>query len=386
MGHKITVVHPPKIEQQGGITTQAVRQKEQISLRVDRHAQPEQLPLEEAYAKVPAVFRALRVIYSNVAMVPLEPIRTKPKDDPKKDNSTQAARKLTRLIQRPNVWMAGNDLIEWIGLWYNLREALVWMRFPSDAQFDGFRYDKPPIELRVLPPDRVDAELINGRLVSWNLKLADGRKISIPQQDIIRIAMPNPRNDVRGLGPASPLVQEADTSFAANIHASKFFDRGIKVSGVLSVEEKLGEAERAEMRNFLRSVYGGVENAEGVAIVSGGATFSPFTEVKDMDFENLLRYNDEQVGMATGVPTILLGRVENANRSNSQAQLRFFAETTLTPIWEDIAAKLTVGLAKHFTNAQDEATNGLLSLRLDFSKHPFLQQNRQEVAQTKQRN
>ena len=351
-----------------------------ISLASQQQMLPDPAVLETAYEKVVWCFRAVRSIYSSIGSVPLA-VYNKRSKNPVPNHPALA------LLNEPNQFQTGNDIVESLIMWMNIREAFMWMQFPTDAKanIDGI-YNKPPIGLYILPAYKirpiVDPKFarITGYAMPQSPWLPGTPNASLgepvrtfPAEQVIHVRMPNPRSDVRGLSPMAAAFQMADTDYAAEMSEAQFFERGMRLAGVLSVGEDMSEAEVLRMKADLRGQYAGIKNSYSVLVTGPEAHFvNLLASMKDMDFHNLRSFSRDGILASFGVPKILL-IPEGANRSNAVVQERIFWNHTLLPQIRDVQAWLNRKFMPHFGNPNHE-------IRFDLDTVEALRHNEKDKA------
>lgn len=337
---------------------------------------PEGLFLEEAVDKVPYVNRCLNIKALNIGSVPIRAMRRQQGDLPaKSDDETPEARRLLRLIERPNAHMSGTDLIEAISFWINIRQALVWMMWdparertkPEEAKKIGL-----PSALYCLPAHRSVGMMWEGSLLYYRVTGAGG--LSIPAWQVIRIGFYNPKEEFRCLSPLSAAYQSADTDYAMDLYNSNFFENGLKLSGVISLKGNVSEEKRRTYENLVQQ-FVGVGNDHAVLVLDQEATFqSMVSGTKDMDYKGLGDLNKSKITGSFGVPRAMLGDMEGSRSLASATVARkSFWQDTEVPELRKIIDKLNVHLVPY-------AGDGDVYLEPDFSKIEALADNRTEFA------
>ena len=190
----------------------------------------EGLFLEEAVDKVVWVNRSINLIAQNIASVPLRVMRRKADgSNAEPDVDTPAARKLLRLLERPNAHQSGSDLIEAIVFWMMTRQCLLWMMGNKREFTKPNEMTKtPPVALYCLPAHRCTGMMDGGSLLYYRV---NGSGKSIPAWQVIRLGFYNPKEELRCLSPLSAAYQCADMDYATELFNANFFDSGLKPSG-----------------------------------------------------------------------------------------------------------------------------------------------------------
>lgn len=334
--------------------------------------QPERLPLELAACLNVWAYRCRRALMANISSAPLIGRNKKTGeliDTNKGDALAVAARDLLALIENPNSEQSGNDLVESIVDWMNVRQAFIWMVPTNDSPTDD---KKRPILLKMLPAERVAPVRDKfGLLTAWEVK-GGAAPLIIPEWQVIRIGFHNPKDPLRGLPPMSVAFMSADLGYAIQLHHIGYFDRGAKLSGVLAPKGDVGEGLQLRMQAAADSVTG-VSNSHQLLVLPTEAEFTSFEDrVKDGDFQALSSIIRDEMAGAHGVPRFMLGVPDDANRANSRDARRSFLQDTCIPQQKDIRDKLNRKLAWRF--------HPDLLLDFDLSKVDALGEDRREFA------
>ena len=139
------------------------------------------------------------------------------------------------------------------------------------------------------------------------------------------------RDAYRGLGPIGSLLIDIEGETAASEWNTRFFRQGAEPGGVIEVPEGLNDQQFEELNERWNQQHKGVRNAHRVAIVEMGQWKSNRLTMRDMQFEQLRRFNRETFRQAYGFPKPLLGDVEDVNRANAEAAEIVFARWLQVP-------------------------------------------------------
>jgi HK97 family phage portal protein len=310
---------------------------------------PEKLPLELAASINVWAYRARRAIMAAFNSAP--PIcRDKRTNEiiglgKKKSPLARAAQEYLDFLARPNSEMSGNDLFDAIVDWMNVRQAFLWMVPASDSSEDT---KKRPDVLHLLPAGRVYPKKDGVRLVGWEVRYGDGKvKETIPAWQVIRIGFHNTLDPLRGLPPMSVGFTAADLGYAIDLHHVGYFDRGMKLDGILAPKEAVGPDVQARIQ-AAADAMAGTPNNHGVMVLPGDVTFTSMqAQIKDADFQALDNIVRDKMAAAYGVPRFLMG-VPGDNRGDEKEALRTFHSVTVGPIRDDVRDKLNRHLSWRF--------------------------------------
>lgn len=199
----------------------------------------------------------------------------------------------------------------------------------------------------------------------------DGLKI-LPQ-DMIHVKLPNPVDDMEGLGyglsPISPAARNADVDNSVDDFLKLFFEKGVILPGILTTEQPLNARDMARIRERWKEVYGGYENwAEEIGILEKGANYERIGLTFDeMGLESLDARNEAKMCGPFGIPPILIG---------ARVALKHSSYKNYAPArkicWEDtIIPELTL----FETEFQYRLNTEDAWVKFDYSQVPALRQN-----------
>lgn len=154
---------------------------------------------------------------------------------------------------------------------------------------------------------------------------------TLGQEDILHIPLVS-LDGVTGLSPIALNRMGVGLSMAQAKFASKFYENGTRLSGVLKHPNKLGPEAGGRLRENWSQVYQGANNAGKVAILEEGMTFESLSmPLEDAQFIETVKFNREQIASIFRVPQHMIGNLDRATFSNIEHQSLEFAVYTLGP-------------------------------------------------------
>lgn len=117
----------------------------------------------------------------------------------------------------------------------------------------------------------------------------------------------NPKENTGNLWGQSALTQiylEMEQHIAGAVHNKKLLANGARPSGVLTLDEEMGDDAYEKARAEVNSFYSGADNAGNILIFEGeGASFESFNiSPRDMDFANLSEKNINAIYTRLNIP------------------------------------------------------------------------------------
>jgi HK97 family phage portal protein len=190
-----------------------------------------------------------------------------------------------------------------------------------------------PTGLWLVRPDRMepvtDAETyIKGYVYTG----PSGERVPLMPDEVILTKFPNPLDPYRGLGPVQSVLVDLDAMKYGAEWNRNFFINGATPGGIVTVPNNMSDDEFDTFTNRWREAHQGVARAHRVAVLEGGATWSPTQiSLRDMDFSNLRKVSRDVIREAWGIHQSMLGNSEDVNRSNAQTAEEVFGRWKVIP-------------------------------------------------------
>ena len=111
-------------------------------------------------------------------------------------------------------------------------------------------------------------------------------------------------------------------SLALEAHGASAFKSGVRLSGVLSTDQRLTDGQRADLKKAWDAAYGGAENTGKAAVLGFGMKWTPLSIPNDAaQYVESRQYQVEEVCRAFGVLPITAGRSDKASTYASAEQM-----------------------------------------------------------------
>jgi HK97 family phage portal protein len=334
------------------------------------------LQSETAFKKVALVYRCVRAIATNIQQVPVYGVRVVGGRGKNRVDRLPDKHPFAQLLERPNEEDDFSALMEASVTHQYLRGEMLW---ELDAGKAGDRL-LPPARIYGVPPQWIQEVGFDWATRKYTVfKVAvGGTTFPIPAQSAVFFKFYNPENPIRGLAPLSAAYTAADLSHSANLFNTKRFENGGAVSLVYGFDANSPLTElTTDMRERMQAELRKMSNPDGWHTVMitgpGEKIYDPAGGGRrDMDFPELLKRSDSEIRAAMGVPPLLCGDVDNANRANSVEQRGMFWEETLIPVGQDYESLINLRIAPRF--------GADIRCVFDYSQVPALRKDLQKLS------
>lgn len=276
-----------------------------------------------------AVYRAVSLISGTIASLPLRTLRTV-------DDQRERA---PSFLDAPDT-VTGMTAFEWkeIVLVHLLLhgETFLMHVFNGAGSLAGLH----PIHPSAVFVEE-DSELPGGK--RFTVTLDDGTQRVLDARTMTHI--PGLTLDgIRGLSPIRVARNSLGTAIAGDRSAARMFANGALMSGIVTPEEDVTEAEAREIKDGLRARVLGQEHAGDVAVINRKLKFSQWSmSAEDAQFMESRAFQIEEIGRWYGVPPHLLGQSEKSTSwgTGITEQNRGLARHTLMPWTRRIEERLS---------------------------------------------
>lgn len=191
-----------------------------------------------------------------------------------------------------------------------------------------------PTSIWPVSPARMEAVTDPASFITgWVYTSPDGlQKIPLSVDEVIQSALPNPHDPVRGLGPVQSILTDIDSARYSSEWNRTFFLNSAQPAGVITVPTAFNDDEFKQFSDRWRESHRGLNRAHSVAILEGGATWTPNQmSIRDMDFANLQNLDRDKVREVYRVHKVMLGVSDDVNRANAQTGEEIFAAWCVIP-------------------------------------------------------
>lgn len=309
---------------------------------------------------VTAVYRAIFIISSSIAQLPIQVWRKLGDKDPENITDKQDY----DIFRTFNEWQTRYDFLElFITYLESIGEAPMLLKRSYGGTIEQM-YPILPSTLTVFPHNEyfVDHYEIN----------KGGTKITLDKEDVFLFKYVNPQNPLRGLSPLSAVKNDIIVELHAITSTKGMFIQGMRPSGIVSTDKEVDEATWKRYVKHLRTEYGGSEKAGKIVVMGDGYKFSKVgLSADDMQYIQTRRWTLKTVGMAYGVPPIFLMDFKDSSvLANADIQYKLLWDG-LKPKINKLEEVFTQFLLPHITKEK------FTYVKFDTSRVPYLQPDKE---------
>lgn len=269
---------------------------------------------------ISAVYRATELISDSVAMLPIK-VQQIDKENGKSD--IEHPLKLV-FSERNN----GNVLSK-----YNLMKLLIQSVI---LRGNGFAYIDRAGDGTVRGLQFIEAQDVN---INWNkytrrlyyqTNLANSqKKVNIEPINMIHL-IKNTYDGVNGLSVLSYASRTLKNANATEQSAQSFFDNGMNLSGVLTVQGQLSQKQKDDIRSSWSQAY--ANGGQGLAVLQGNMSYQPIQiNAKDAQMIESRQFNVQDIARFFGISPVLLGDLSKTSYNTIEAVQNEFLLHTLQP-------------------------------------------------------
>ncbi|GAF80769.1 unnamed protein product, partial [marine sediment metagenome] len=258
---------------------------------------------------------------------------------------------LVALLMQPNAEMTWFDFMESVCSFIEL-SGNAYVELSKNAMDQiGDMYIMRPDRMKVLAGE--DNKLVAGYEFKVS-KASEGTHFDA--KDVMHIKTFNPTDDWYGLASVKPATLSLSLEDAARKFNTEFFLNDATPGGVLSTEAAITkeDAERIEERWRTRNAAG---KRRRTVILPFGIEYKMIgTEIKDIEFEGLMKQTTQEQLAVTGVPPAKVGLLQFAKYSNYEIQNRAFYEDTIEPKIMKIQSSINLSIVSRFDDKEEGVT------------------------------
>lgn len=316
------------LRQAGGLNpivldTKAVQFRRSLAGRMGSYLPRKVEDNPDYYETVLAVYTAISVIAQNASSLSTKVLSRN--DDGSFTDHTDKPEFV--VFKKPNPWHDASTFWERNITSFCTMGENPWL-LGNRPNFGKYFWSIPPLRFKVYGGER---ELYDHfGLVFYGT--AQERRLEV--EDVLFVKTVNPKDELRGLSPLSAARHDIELEINVVTTSKNIFEKGAIPSGLLSTEEKYGEAAFERFMERIEDQSVGIDKAGSMMYLDGGWKFTPFgLPLKDLEAIAQRKITLEHVATAFKVPPIYMGSFKETSRiSNAAVQERLLWHNAIMPI------------------------------------------------------
>lgn len=191
----------------------------------------------------------------------------------------------------------------------------------------------PPVELLTSSFAYWDVRQARDSSATWyGYNAGRGPAIWFRPDEVLHFRWWAPGGGLRAPSPLEALRTTLMVEDASQRLAIASFENGNRPEGAISIDGSASAEDIELQREQLRQVYGGVDNAFKLAILTNGAKWLPMSHTMvDSELINLRKLDREEVAAVYNMPPPVVGILDRATFSNITEQHLMEAQDTMQP-------------------------------------------------------
>lgn len=249
---------------------------------------------------------------------------------------------LDQLFTLPNEWMT----------WYDMKEVMTWYLLLTGNAYilkDEINLKGQPTKLYLIRPDRMQIVPSKNEFIAGYQYDVDGHKYPFTKDEIIHLKLPNPTDELYGMGKIEACKVVYDTEIAASTYNWNFFQQGASPSGVLTNPSTLDEDTYRRLQKQFSQRHTGYQKMLRTLLLEQGTQYTQLgLSQQDMAFMEQRKFTREEILSIFGVPPAKAGILEHASYANTKEQENTFRKDTLKPLLIRLQNWITLKIVSNF--------------------------------------
>jgi HK97 family phage portal protein len=227
------------------------------------------------------------------------------------------------VLNHPNPFMTRQELFE-AGGQHGEIIGETWCVFGNNGQPNGMG-GYVPSSIWLVSPDKMAPNPSPKKFIDgYTYSGPDGDKITLSNDEVMMLRVPDPQNPFRGLGWVRAILTMLDSEKYSAEWNRNFFINSAEPGGVVQVGDstnriRLTDPEWDEFQKRWRETHRGVSNAHRIAMLENGMQWvANANSHREMQFVELRTASRDAVLEASGLPGSMIGISEHVNKANAQ--------------------------------------------------------------------
>lgn len=187
----------------------------------------------------------------------------------------------------------------------------------------------------------------NNQLMGWRYSPQEqkGWDLLFDEVRLAHMKFWNPYDPYLGQKPLEAGKLPLMTDWKAAKFNEKFFDEGAEVGGVVSTEQKLGDAQYNRLTNQIENRHKGYLKSHRIMLLEQNLQYKQTgLSHKDMRFIDLRRFNRDTIFQIFGMKKAVVSVTDDLNYATAKDQTRQWWESTNLPLMKGIESGLNDGV------------------------------------------
>lgn len=240
------------------------------------------------------------------------------------------------LIQRPNAYNTGNDLLFDIDLFQELT---------GNSYIYIFSDNIGPRSITSLPSQYMHVIPSPDKFVAGYKWKRDMQEVTFDPEEIIHFRLPNPTNVYYGMSPLQAAKDAFNIAQNMNLYQNAVFTNDGRLAGAFETDNQLSEDTFSRLKKEVEDNFRGAKNAGKIPLLESGLHYKDYgLAPRELDFLNSRKWSQEEIITAFGQTLALYDK--QTTRANSETALYLWMAHTISPRHRAVEQRLTEELVK----------------------------------------
>lgn len=268
---------------------------------------------------------------------------------------------LINLLNNPNPYMSRGVIWSLVVIYYYLAgNAYLYKARAETGLLQGAvteLWPLPPERMRVIPGDMSQGEpFVKG----YEYRVGNQTQV-FPAEDVMHFKTRNPMNPYYGLPPLTAIMERVAIDNYMRTFLRTFYEKGGSGPGaILSTTQKLQQADKDDIRDRFKTLFGGVSGMHETLILDNGE--STYTQMglarglRDALPKEIDAVNEARIAMAFGIPGSILGLLigyESSSYANKRQDWQVLWDVVMTPLLSDFDDVLNLSMVPEFAGIDE---------------------------------
>lgn len=268
------------------------------------------------------IYACVRAIATSAAGLPMRIYRQIPMRDGTVEREEVFDPAVEAFFKRPNPDSSWSDIIEASISHAEMSGTFYWERVLNQDGTLAAIYPVRPDWIEPIPDEK-------RRIEGWLYTGGSGEDVHIPRDNIFQFRYFNPESELVGLAPFVASIRATVRDMHAQAYDENFFKNNGRPGIALSTDQSISEEDQRALREQWRHQHQGTEKAHLPAVLVNGLKIQEFGSQPDMAFAELRKMNRTEILAAFGVPSVVVGVLDDASYANAKEQKQTFWRMTM---------------------------------------------------------